>query len=243
MHIFIPTVLTLLSFPYLIAACPGHLAARQAASSATSPFLLGDDPPAAPATLGYTINHFALNVNDLNSMVTFYRDVLGLRHIFTYTASLTYTVAYLGYSHGGKNGTGYQTGAELYAEMNNAEGLLELLYHNATNSVNGSSALPFLPSTKIANTFSHIGLVVPDIEAAQRRMESQGVSIVKLTGEPIAWGSEGAKAFGLDEAHWAREAARAALQGITEIGFDSYMLIKDPDGNLVEVQQQVPGGA
>ncbi len=82
MH-FTPAVLSTLSaLPYLTNACAGHLAARQAGAGA-SPLTLGDDPPAAQATLGYTINHFSLIANDLDAMIAFYRDVLGLRQIFS----------------------------------------------------------------------------------------------------------------------------------------------------------------
>ncbi len=86
---------------------------------------------------------------------------------------------------------------------------------------------------------------MPDVEAAQRRMKNHGVEIVKPVGEKVKWGTEGAVAFGFDEAHSTVKDARAALAGIEQIGFDYFLLIKDPDGNLIEVQQQetlVAGG-
>lgn len=72
------------ALPYLSLACSGCIAAREAAAN---PFALGTDPPAPPATLGYTLNHFSLTANDLDGMVTFYRDVLGMRLIFTVSLS------------------------------------------------------------------------------------------------------------------------------------------------------------
>lgn len=139
----------------------------------------------------------------------------------------------MGFSHGGKNGTGYQTGEELYSEKNNIEGLIEILAQSNTSA-------PFEPSTKTPNTFSHIGLIVPDIYAAQSRMEKHGVPILKKVGSPIKWGSEAAAAFGFNKAHATVQEARAALEGIATIGFDAFLIIKDPDGNMIEVQQQVP---
>jgi len=119
------------------------------------------------------------------------------------------------------------------------------VHQNSTDRADGGTAPLFVPSTKVPNTFSHIGLIVPDVEAAQRRMKNHGVEIVKPVGEKVKWGTEGAVAFGFDEAHSTVKDARAALAGIEQIGFDYFLLIKDPDGNLIEVQQQetlVAGG-
>lgn len=62
-------------------------------------FTFGSDQPSDPATLGYTINHMALIVNNLTASMNFYGDVLGMRHIFTYAASDAYSFTYMGYSH------------------------------------------------------------------------------------------------------------------------------------------------
>ncbi|KAK5167632.1 uncharacterized protein LTR77_007331 [Saxophila tyrrhenica] len=232
---------TLSSSLTFASACPGHLAARQAAANATSsPFTLGEDPPAPPANLGYTLNHFSLIANNLTAMTAFYRDVLGLREIFSYIASPDYTVVYLGFSHGGKNGTGYQTGEQLYAEKNNIEGLLELVHHSSTDD---PDAPRFEPSTRVPNTFGHLGLIVPDIKAAERRFKKHGVKIVKPAGEEVQWDSLGARAFGFDELHSSVQKAREAIKGVGMIGFSTFVLIEDPDGNLLEVQQQEPVGA
>lgn len=50
----------------------------------------------------------------------FYGKILGMRHIFTLQATPHATVTYMSFSHGGKNGTGFQTSSELYKEKNNA---------------------------------------------------------------------------------------------------------------------------
>lgn len=36
-----------------------------------------------PATTGYFFNHFAINVRNLTSMMDFYTNVFGMRHLFT----------------------------------------------------------------------------------------------------------------------------------------------------------------
>lgn len=86
----LPSLALLFAFsaiPFLSGACPGHIAAREAAANASSPFVLGSDGPSPPATLGYTINHFGLLTNDLDAMTSFYVDIIGLRHIFTVSSS------------------------------------------------------------------------------------------------------------------------------------------------------------
>jgi lactoylglutathione lyase len=69
-------------------------ACRPTNSSSSDVFVVGNDLPADPATLGYTMNHFALLVNDLDAMMNFYGEVLGMRHIFTYHATPTFEIAY-----------------------------------------------------------------------------------------------------------------------------------------------------
>lgn len=189
---------------------------------------IGTDCPADPATTGYTLNHIALIVNNITATRTFYGDVLGMRHIFTFHASDKYDITYMGYSHGGKNGTGFQTGQQLYDEKTNIEGLMEFLSLRDATNVTASTAR--------VNTFSHVGLIVPDIVKAQDRMQQYGVKIVKGLGANPQPGDPVSQAYGLgnDVAE-----AMAALAGIKQIGFENFLLVEDPDGNLVEIQQQV----
>ena len=194
-------------------------------------FAIGNDGPADPATLGYTLNHFALLTHNITAVKHFYGEILGMRTVFSFGANTPFEVLYMGYSHGGKNGTGYQTGEQLYSEKNNIEGLLEFLY---VEDCKDSTA--FIPTTVRPSSFSHIGLIVPDLEATQGRMQAYGVSILKRIGLPIEPGSPAALVFGYASN---TAAARAALMGAQTLGFDSFLLVTDPDGNLLEIQQQV----
>ena len=197
----------------------------------TDAFILGNDGPADPATIGYTINHFGLLVNNITASMHFYGEVLGMRHVFTYHASSAYAIAYLGHSQGGKNGTGYQSGAELYAQKTNTAGLLELMYLKDVND-----AFPrFTPSTEVVNTFSHVGLVVPDVKATEARMIERGVRILKKSGADIVAGSDMTLAFGILDGSVDIAATKA---GIEAIGFKDFLIIADPDGNMIEIQAQ-----
>lgn len=188
---------------------------------------IGNDGQADPATLGYTVNHFSLLVKDMVATKHFYGDVLGMREIFTFHASDAYQIMHMGHSHGGENGSAFQSGEELFAQKANIQGLIEFL------SLKDGDDL--VPSTKSTNTFSHVGLVVPDVRATQARMEEFGVRILKAVGEDIEPSSDAARAYGLGAN---LQEARAAAAGIERIGFANFLLVTDPDGNLVEIQNQ-----
>ena len=206
-------------------------------TNSSDTFVLGDDGPADPATLGYTLNHFSLLVNDMEASMHFYGKILGMRHIFTFHASSTFEVVYMGYSHGGKNGTGFQTAEELYREKQNIEGLIELIQ---TKRCKKNDASGFQSSTKRPNTFSHVGLAVPDIESVQARMTQFGVEILKPFGKmPVpgtATGNLLDKAFGI--AAYTEAEQKETLAGIANLGFADFLIVADPDGNLLEIQSQ-----
>ena len=196
---------------------------------------IGSDPPADPATLGFQINHLSLNVRNLTASMAYYGSVLGMRHIFTAQLSPTYSVTYMGHAHGGKNGTGYQTGEELLREKNNAQGMLELQYFAASKD-EGMTASSVRP-----NTFSHVGLIVPDMQALQDRCEKLGVKIAKRIGEAGQTSVAVANGWGFGEAAKMSETETDALvMGQELVGFPKLLVIEDPDGNLIEVQQLVP---
>lgn len=196
-----------------------------------SPLILGTDGPADPATTGYTLNHLGLIISNATATLHFYGKILGMRHIFTFHASPAYSIIYMSYSHGGKNGTAYQTGAELYSQKTNSEGLIEFIYpSNATMGLEASTAR--------ANTFSHVGIVVPDVRKTESRMREFGVEILKGVGIFPEGNDPAAGVFGLGDGE---VAAEEALEGIRMIGFEDFLIVKDPDGNAVEIQQQVWG--
>ncbi|KAL3473509.1 hypothetical protein BJX99DRAFT_197580 [Aspergillus californicus] len=196
-------------------------------------FQVGEDGPAPPETLGYFINHVGLLTTNLDRLKHFYGDILGMRLIFDVQLTPEFTITYMGHTQGGRNGTGFQTGAELNRDKNNLAGLLEIVTFNVSDDT-------LLGSLNRTNTFGHIGLIVPDIVAAQDYLDSQGVEIVKRFGEPIkTFTGPVNNAFGIGEFAGVHLAAKQALmdaQGL--IGLPLLMMIADPDGNLVEIQQQ-----
>ena len=192
----------------------------------------GDDLPSDAATTGYFINHLALNVRNATKSIDWYSKAFGLRLIFTLQVSEHFSISYMGHAHGGRNGTGYQTSTEMNREKNNAEGLLELLQLDYPGWD--------LPSgSKVPNTFSHIGLVVPNVTATQARLESMGANIIKGAGEPFL--AEGAfvDATGFTKAgnKISPEEVDIILATLKPLN-KPLMFVADPDGTIIEIQNQ-----
>ncbi|KAJ5776359.1 uncharacterized protein N7511_001370 [Penicillium nucicola] len=202
-------------------------------ATASNPFTLGTDGPAPPETLGYALNHVGLITNNLTAMKGFYGNVLGMRLLFDAALTPEYTVTYMGYVQGGRNGTGFQTGTEMTMGKNNMYGLLEIVEFSVSDDT-------LLSSTQRTNTFSHVGLVVPDVVKAQTYLEGKGVEVLKGVGVPIE-AFEGGVPNALGVGGFAGvhlEAKRRLVEAQGLIGWENFLLVRDPDGNLVEIQQQ-----
>ncbi|SPO03250.1 uncharacterized protein DNG_05932 [Cephalotrichum gorgonifer] len=218
---------------FTVAACCGP---PQDGPFADYTWGVDEHPPAA--TLGFNINHFSLLVGDWEASMHFYTEVIGMREMFTYHGNEFFSVTYLGYPSGGRNGTGYQTPLELFRNKNNMQGLIELVYL-APNVTEPPAASPEA-SSKRTNTFSHFGLIVPDLDAARQRFKDNDVTILADVGEvpppenliPIvnAYGA-GLLPEGSDEV------IQQLVVAMTGSGQDT-MIIQDPDGNIIEVQPQ-----
>lgn len=230
---------SLLSTALLLAstatACPPSIPAKRANSSSPYPYQVnGTDAGADPATVGYSLNHLCLNVRDTEASVNFYSSVFGMRKLFTFHVSEHYSITYMAHSHGGKNGTGYQTNDALIYEKNNSEGLLELISIDVPNN-----ALP--PSTEVANTFSHIGMVVPDIQALQARLDTfPNVTVLKRYDEELSLYSKISTATSMSAKMIAQlsEEEQRAIEGVMVPFMKSFIVVADPDGNMVEIQSQ-----
>ncbi|KAF5609902.1 lactoylglutathione lyase [Fusarium subglutinans] len=179
------------------------------------PYLvLGTDSPPDWGTTGYFINYFAISTRNLTASLDFYSRVLGFRKMLTLHVFKTYSITYLAHAHGG---------------------LLEIYYLDIPNkNIESSSQHP--------NTFAHIGLVVPDAQAIQERLETMpDVKIVKRYGEKFTDITDDlviGPAVGLPSSVVAQlrlEQREAVVQGLGH-SVDPLLFIVDPDGNFIEIQ-------
>jgi lactoylglutathione lyase len=220
--LFIPTVLS----------CAPPLRRQDANSTSQYPFVeSGSDSPADPATTGYFVNHFSLNTNNLTRSMDFYTRIFGMRHMFTYHVTKHLSVTYLGHSQGGRNGSAYQTTEELLRNKQNSAGLIELVYFNTT-SIGGE---PILGPDKRTSTFSHVGMIVPDMMATQARLEEYDVTIYKKVGAPMPTDGPMASPFYLgDASNLSQEAFKEIQEQMTLLN-QLNIFAADPDGNLLEI--------
>lgn len=141
--------------------------------------IIGSDGPADEETQGFYIYHAGLNVCNLTASMELYGKVLGMRHMFTLQYTPNFSMAYMGFSQGRRNGTGYQTGPELLRDKNNRGGMVKLFYFDKSEEI-------LAASTERTYTFANLGLVVPDIQVAQDRMDKKGVKTIKRLGAKTA---------------------------------------------------------
>jgi len=89
--------------------------------------------------------------------------------------------------------------------------------------------------------FSHLGLAVPDILQFQERLESLGVEVLKRFGEQPDLSGPAGEAFGLPIEDLSEVVSDEEVSLISAALLD-VLLVLDPDGNLVEVQELRGGG-
>ncbi|KAF8066749.1 Glyoxalase/Bleomycin resistance protein/Dihydroxybiphenyl dioxygenase [Lyophyllum atratum] len=238
-HPFSAILLLLPALNLLVGACSPNILKRAAdAANGNSPTqaagpVFGADIPQPPETVGYALNHLAIQVADLNRSIEFYTSVMGLKHIFTLETAPGHSISILQYPHGGRNGTGDQTVLEMAREVHNSEGVLELVWSQmATDQSPNLKDLARSPSFNPAKSFgfSHLGFVVPDIAATTAHLQAKGVRILKRAGALEA-GNGLPTYFGFTKPN-------AKLPLVFQQLTVSFMFAQDPDGYLMEFMEQ-----
>lgn len=113
----------------------------------------------------------------------------------------------------------------------NSAGLIELVYFNRT-SIGGD---PIPGPDQRTSTFNHVGIITPDQEATQARLEEYGVTIYKKLGEPMPNDGPLGSRFALGDATGLSDQAWKDIQNeMTQLN-QLNIFAADPDGNLLEI--------
>ena len=93
-------------------------------TTAMAPPIPGTDAEQPSQTVGWKLNHICFRIRDPVATTRFYRDILGMRTLFTVNAG-SFSILYFGYPEVVGQ---YETGTELTKKRHNREGLIEFIY-------------------------------------------------------------------------------------------------------------------
>jgi lactoylglutathione lyase len=108
--------------------------------------------------------------------------------------------------------------------------LIKLLY-------NSNSTLVPPPSTVRTSTFANVGVVVPDVQAVQDRLEQWEVGIAKRVGETkLPADGAVANAFNIGPASTSNVTeVEELVKGLVTTDLANLLFAEDPDGNMLEI--------
>lgn len=187
-------------------------------------FLLGsktETPLTASAgSAGYKLNHFMVRIRDPEKSLKFYRDIMGMRTIFTLNAG-PFTIYYMGYPQTPEHKADLNKFAvETFDVLQHTLGLLEL-YH-----VHGSEKEEvgyYETGNKAPNLgFGHLGFTVPDVPKAVERLRAAGVTVFKDLGVTTR------ETIPLSQWEADRGNGLGGIDGGYKKTFDQIAFVKDP---------------
>ncbi|OQV04659.1 Glyoxalase-like domain-containing protein [Cladophialophora immunda] len=164
-------------------------------------------------TADYKFNQIGIRVSDIQRSIGFYQDVLGMKELGRMEFD-TVKIWFLGYPE-----TDTGAGRSFLAR----EGVLELIWsEHSQKHITNANDHPGFGLIKLCFT-------VPDVSACMKRMEDNGVKVLKQPGS--AQGLEvAARAVGAEAPEKGRN--QGLWKAVTGAGF-----VEDPDGYLIELVQ------
>ncbi|GAA5946990.1 hypothetical protein JCM3765_002104 [Sporobolomyces pararoseus] len=132
-------------------------------------------------TKGIHLHHLCLKIKDPKVSLPFYKDILGMKTLFTYNAG-SFSIYYMYHSDEDADTE------KVWESFPTQKGLLELIHrHGSENedfeycSGNGSES----------QGFGHLGLMVDDVPATVARAQAAGYKLIKPQGfasaETVGW--------------------------------------------------------
>ena len=140
---------------------------------------------ANPETADYVLNHTMLRVKDPTASLTFYRDLLGMTLVKRLDfPPAKFSLYFLGYVRE-EDGPIPEDEAERVAFTFRQRGLLELTHNWGSETEAGPV---YHDGNSDPRGFGHIGISVPDVEAACDRLETAGTEFVKRPNDGMMKG-------------------------------------------------------
>lgn len=132
------------------------------------------------ATQGFVLNQTMLRIKDPARSLAFYRDVLGMKLLKQLDfAEMKFSLFFLGYVPDSA-GPIPDDAVERTGFTFSQPALLELTHNWGTESEEGE---PYHNGNSDPRGFGHIGLSVPDVDAACKHFETSGATFVKRPDE------------------------------------------------------------
>ena len=135
---------------------------------------------ATPETADYVLNHTMLRVKDPAKSLAFYCDVLGMTLVKKLDfPGAKFSLYFLGYIREG-HGPIPEDEAERTRFAFSQTGLIELTHNYGTETEDGAI---YHNGNEDPRGFGHLGISVPDVDAACERLEAAGAEFVKRPNE------------------------------------------------------------
>ncbi|GAA6023723.1 hypothetical protein JCM10207_000235 [Rhodosporidiobolus poonsookiae] len=142
---------------------------------------LGKDAPRPAETRGISLHHCCLRIKDPKVSLPFFKDVLGMRTLFTYNAGC-FSIYYMFHSEEDIDA------AKVWENFGDQKGLVELIHRHGSED----ESFTYKSGNEPEHAgFGHLGLIVEDVPKLVERAKAAGCKVIKPQGfassETVGW--------------------------------------------------------
>ncbi|GAA5995032.1 uncharacterized protein JCM10292_004497 [Rhodotorula paludigena] len=180
---------------------------------------IGTDGPRPKETQGIHLHHACLRIKDPKVSLPFFKDVLGMRTLFTYNAGC-FSIYYMFHSDDDVDAE------KVWADFPNQKGLLELIHRHGSEDESFTYASGNHPTDPAQQGFGHLGLIVDDVPRLVARAEAAGCKVVKAQGESSS-----------ETVGWPKGTPQP-IEAYNQL-YSNMAMIESPDGTWIELVPRV----
>ncbi|GAA5905182.1 uncharacterized protein JCM6883_006310 [Sporobolomyces salmoneus] len=136
---------------------------------------VGKDETRPKSTKGIHLHHTCLKIKDPKVSLPFYKEVLGMKTLFTYNAG-SFSIFYM--YHSDEDGDT----EKVWESFPTQKGLLELIHRHGSENED----LEYGTRNNDPLGFGHLGLMVDDVPATVKLAQAAGYKLIKAQGEASA---------------------------------------------------------